>query len=132
MLAAVSVPDQLRSAEIACNANACRPQTFGHMAGIVKKLLQSLVILVFAVSLQFPAHAQLIDPLNVEPDANGVDMIRAGVSRPVPVLSIPAAPNLRLERLQLTQPVLTGSESGNDPKTGSVQLNNGSGASESF
>ncbi|RED12667.1 RHS repeat-associated core domain-containing protein [Parasphingopyxis lamellibrachiae] len=97
------------------------------------KILSFLALLIGAIAcLHAPASAQTIDPLNVEPDANGVDMLSARVSRPVPVLAIPAAPNLRLERLQLLLPVATGSESGNTPSQGSVQLNPGTGASESF
>ncbi|QLC21230.1 RHS repeat-associated core domain-containing protein [Parasphingopyxis sp. CP4] len=86
------------------------------------------VLLCFSV----PVSAQLIDPLNIEPDANGVDMIRANVARPVPTLSVPGAPNLRLQRLQMTIPVMTSTVPIDEFSTGSAQVNTGDGTSEGF
>ena len=124
--------NELRSSKAAHNTYNRSALASVQSVGVAKKLLQIAALLFLAVCLQMPAHAQRIDPLNVEPDANGVDMLSGRVSRPIPILAIPAVPNLRLERLQMTQPVLTGSASGNDPSQGSIQLNNGTGTSESF
>lgn len=53
-------------------------------------------------------QAQTIKPLTVEQDPNGVDLLSGKIKTQLPVLSIPAAPRLRLENLSELQPVLTG------------------------
>ncbi|QMW22455.1 RHS repeat domain-containing protein [Sandaracinobacteroides saxicola] len=54
------------------------------------------------------AMTQAIKPLDVEQDANGVDVFTGQIETPLPTLSIPAAPNLRLQRVQDLQPILNG------------------------
>ncbi|WP_338445673.1 RHS repeat-associated core domain-containing protein [Pelagerythrobacter marensis] len=98
-----------------------------------RSLRAGFILLAALVIFTAPARAQEIDPLNVEPDANGVDMLSGRVKYPVPVLSVPAAPNLRLERLQLLVPVMTGSETFNQEiRRTFIQINPGGGTSESF
>ncbi|MGP1282036.1 MAG: hypothetical protein ACTS1X_03580, partial [Parasphingopyxis sp.] len=105
-------------------------------AGVAITAFIKTICLALLACLAVPAAAQpndvLIDPLNVEPDANGVDMIRGNVARPVPTLSIPAAPNLRLQRLQLTVPVMTSFVPIDEFSFGNAQVNTGDGTSEGF
>ena len=54
------------------------------------------------------AHAQTIKPLDIEQDPIGVDMLSGTIETPMPELSIPAAPNLKFQRLQNLQPILNG------------------------
>jgi RHS repeat-associated protein len=82
-----------------------------------------------------PANAQsddpLINPLNVEPDGNGVDMISGRVALPVPTLVIPAAPNLRFQRLKSTIPLMT-LHVPPDPALHIARVNAMGGTSEGF
>lgn len=54
------------------------------------------------------ALAQEIKPLEIEPDMNGVDLLSGKIRAPRPVLQIPAAGNLRMERLEDLQLQLNG------------------------
>lgn len=53
-----------------------------------------------SVGLAGPLSAQEIKPLSIEPDINGVDLLQGKIRGPRPVLQIPAASNLRFDRLQ--------------------------------
>lgn len=55
-----------------------------------------------------PLAAQEINPLDVAPDANGVDLLRAKAQIRLPELSIPAAPELTFKNLSDFLPLLEG------------------------
>jgi YD repeat-containing protein len=85
-----------------------------------------------------PAAAQdapkVISPLRVETDHNGVNLLTGKAKIPVPVLSVPAAPNLTFDRVQNLAPYVTGSRTGEvgDVMGGSYAIHTGRGTSESF
>ena len=54
----------------------------------------------------------VISPLRIESDPNGVNLVSGKIEMPPPVLSVPAAPNLRFERVQNAAPYVSGSQSG--------------------
>lgn len=65
------------------------------------------LFLLFLLGLGAPAHAQsstpdpmAISPLRVVPEINNVNVTTGRTTPAVPVLSIPAAPNLRFDRAQ--------------------------------
>lgn len=58
--------------------------------------------------LAAPVAAQQIKPLEVEQDPNGVDYLSGKISKRMPTLSIPAAPELTFEKLTDFWPVLQG------------------------
>ena len=76
------------------------------------------------------AIAQGLKPLEIEPDANGVDVLSGKITGQLPVLEIPASGNLRLERIQDLQPQLFGTIRDNFEAT--YQLNHTGSTSESF
>jgi len=79
------------------------------------------------------AHAQdvprVISPLRVEADRNGVNVLSGRMEIPMPVLSIPAAPNLRFDRVQNAAPYVLGKASGG---VINYSVHTGTGLSESF
>lgn len=80
-----------------------------------------------------PLQAQEINPLDVEPDANGVDLLYGKVHRRMPTLSIPAAPELTFENLSDFWPVLEGRvPSSGVTEATSYSINAGGIASDSF
>ena len=79
-----------------------------------------------------PVAAQAIKPLDVEKDANGVDYFSGTISTPLPVLSIPAAPNLRFQRVQDLQPVVVGNLIPLTAGLANYDVNVGGSASERF
>jgi len=85
--------------------------------------------------LTSPAHSQSINPLDVEPDPNGVDMVRGTVTPQLPSISIPAAPELTFQNLSDFYPLLQGKvPSGGNSTTDetSYQINAGGLASDGF
>ncbi len=78
------------------------------------------------------AQAQVIKPLDVERDANGVDMLTGRIETPLPALSIPAAPNLSFQRLQDLQPFLSGRIIPNTPGNETYDINVNRATSEHF
>ena len=94
---------------------------YGRAAVLLATVLQS-------ASLQ----AQAIKPLDVEKDGNGVDLLSGQISTPLPVLSIPAAPNLRFQRVQDLQPVAVGRLIPNTNGKATYNLNVGGSQSENF
>jgi RHS repeat-associated protein len=77
---------------------------------------------------------EVISPLQVESDQNGVNLVNGRISIDLPVLSVPAAPNLRFDRLQNAAPYLLGKGQGGGLDTFNVNysVHVGTGASESF
>jgi hypothetical protein len=77
---------------------------------------------------------EVISPLRVEPDRNGVNITTGRMTMDLPVLSVPAAPNLRFDRLQNAAPYVLGKSSGTgvDGAVINYSLHTGAGPSESF
>ena len=51
---------------------------------------------------------QVISPLRVESDPNGVNLVNGKMTMSIPVLSVPGAPNLRFDRVQNAAPYVSG------------------------
>ncbi|HET6630263.1 MAG TPA: hypothetical protein VFG91_10855, partial [Woeseiaceae bacterium] len=75
----------------------------------------------------------VISPLRVETDHNGVNLISGKTQLPIPVLAVPGAPKLRFDFVQNAAPYVSGEQWGGP---GSAQSNysvhTGTGASASF
>ena len=82
------------------------------------------VLAIFLLAGSLNARAQqevpeVISPLRVESDHNGVNIVSGKTSLQVPVLSVPAAPNLRFDYVQNAAPHVKGKQWGG----ASVQAN---------
>jgi RHS repeat-associated protein len=78
---------------------------------------------------------QVISPLRVESDYNGLNLVTGKIVVDVPVLSVPAAPNLRFDRVQNAAPYVKGTlQAGGEDGGGSSSFSAhiGASASESF
>jgi RHS repeat-associated protein len=97
------------------------------------------VLAIFLLAGSLNARAQqevpeVISPLRVESDHNGVNIVSGKTNFQVPVLSVPAAPNLRFDYVQNAAPYMKGKQWGT---SGDLAQNNYSvhtitGTSESF
>jgi RHS repeat-associated protein len=101
--------------------------------------MRVLSVLAIAAAFSAPLEAQVempevISPLRVETDHNGLNVINGKLTIPVPVLSVPGAPNLRFDRVQNVTPYVKGKISGGvgDYASGSFAVQTGTGTSESF
>jgi RHS repeat-associated protein len=72
---------------------------------------------------------QAISPLRVETDHNGLNIISGKTQLPLPVLSVPAAPNLRFDYVQNAAPHVNGMKWATEA---SYSVHTMSGTSESF
>jgi RHS repeat-associated protein len=76
---------------------------------------------------------RVVSELRVESDHNGVNLVSGRTQVELPVLSVPAAPNLRFDRIQNAAPYILGRVSG---QAGEIPVGNWSihtpGATESF
>jgi RHS repeat-associated protein len=77
---------------------------------------------------------QVISPLRVETDHNGVNMATGKTAPGGPALSVPAAPNLVFDRVQNAAPYVRGRVSGGagDVPVGNYSVHGGGAASDSF
>jgi RHS repeat-associated protein len=73
---------------------------------------------------------QVISPLRVELDHNGVNLIDGKITMPVQSLGVPAAPHLTFDRAQNASPYVTGKYMNDGSSNFSVHT--GTGTSESF
>jgi RHS repeat-associated protein len=102
--------------------------------------MRVLSVLVIAMAISGPLHAQTLEvpdgisPLREETDHNGVNVVNGKLTIPVPVLSVPGAPNLRFDRVQNVTPFVKGKISGGvgDYAQGSFSVQTASGTSEAF
>jgi RHS repeat-associated protein len=105
----------------------------------INLLARFLLVLVVAIAGK-AACAQnvpnVISPLRLEPDHNNVNIIDGKTTIEVPVLSVPAAPNLRFDRIQNAAPYVTGTVQSSGVEGGYAQrsfsVHTGTGSSESF
>ncbi|MDQ4086944.1 MAG: hypothetical protein M3177_02855 [Pseudomonadota bacterium] len=76
----------------------------------------------------------VVSPLRVEPDVNGVNVSTGRIQIEGPVLSVPAAPNLRFDRIQNAAPYVKGQAqgTGDDAALVAYSVHTGTGSSESF
>lgn len=100
------------------------------VAGRVGIVLTKCAALV-SLAISGPVLAQEIKPLSIESDVNGVDMLSGKIRGPRPVLEIPAASNLRFDRLQDFFVKLTGTIASGASPTKSVDVAAGA-TSETF
>ena len=83
-----------------------------------------------------PDIPQVVSPLQVLPDPNGVNLSDGRIEIGLPVLSVPGAPHLRFDRIQNASPYLSGNvvnqgvEGSYDQR--SYSIHTGGGASASF
>jgi RHS repeat-associated protein len=98
-----------------------------------------LLALAAAMAGATAARAQdapkVISPLKVESDQNGVNLVTGRIAMDLPTLSVPAAPNLRFDRIQNAAPYIKGTlpytPPGTQP-TGSYSVHTGTGTSDSL
>ena len=83
-----------------------------------------------------PDIPQVVSPIQVTPDVNGVNLADGRIQIPLPVLSVPGAPHLTFDRIQNASPYLSGNvvDQGVDPSYDqrSYSIHTGGGASVSF
>jgi RHS repeat-associated protein len=112
-------------------------QTSG--APIVQRI--ALWLLALTAVASSTGHAEdvpeVISPLRVESDHNGVNLINGKTRMPLPTLSVPGAPNLRFDRVQNVAPYINGSINGTVQGSGGYatamySVHTGSGSSEAF
>jgi RHS repeat-associated protein len=80
---------------------------------------------------------QVISPLRIESDHNGVNLIDGKMSIDPPTLSIPAAPHLRFDRAQNAAPYINGKITNanvqfDQPGSATYSVHTGEGSSEAF
>lgn len=95
-----------------------------------------LAAFVFPAATQAQEIPQSISPLQVEPDRNGVNIVTGKMTPGAPVLSVPAAPRLKFDRVQNAAPFIRGEQFKNFDTTtemsGSWTIHTADGMSESF
>lgn len=76
----------------------------------------------------------VISPLRVESDPNGVNIVNGKMQMQPPVLSVPAAPNLRFDRVQNAAPYVRGKQWGTagEISQSNYSVHTATGMSESF
>ena len=110
---------------------SCRPTIWRNPT--IPSILIFLSPLALAL-VAVPAWSQGLQPLNIEPDANGVDMLSGKIRHQVPALEIPASPHLRYERMDELVPMLIGTRQASSQgyPTASYQMNVGRSTSVAF
>lgn len=83
---------------------------------------------------QAQTEPKVITPLEIESDANGVNLISGLAQIDLPRMAVPAAPRLTFTRLQDISPYVTGSIPGGNPDTATsyFSVHTGGSTSESF
>lgn len=89
---------------------------------------------VAGTSLHAQDAPEVISPLRVEADRNGVNVVDGKVTIALPVLAVPGAPNLRFDRVQNAAPYVSGSlyQLANETSKAGYSVHTGTGNSESF
>ena len=77
---------------------------------------------------------QVISPLRVETDQNGVNLVSGKTQIGLPTLSVPGAPNLKFDRVQNAAPYVVGRITGGPGEypVANYSVHTGAGSSESF
>ncbi len=97
------------------------------------------VLAMFLLAGSLNARAQqevpeVISPLRVETDHNGVNLVSGKIQLRVPVLAVPGAPNLRFDWVQNAAPYVSGQQWGEAGQSvqSAYSVHTGTGSSESF
>ena len=98
------------------------------LTGIVAALWAS------AAAAQSDQAPPVVSPIRVERDHNGVNLATGRMTIEGPVLSVPAAPNLRFDRVQNAAPYFSATITGGGPNPviGNYNVHSAAAASESF
>lgn len=75
---------------------------------------------------------EVISPLRVETDHNGLNIVSGKTGLRIPVLSVPAAPNLRFDYVQNAAPHVKGKQWSGAPAQANFSVHTLGGTSESF
>jgi len=122
-------PSRIGNVALLCISGACRRESLTRLALALSAVGASAV----AQAQDVP---QVISPLRVEADENGVNLVEGKIRIDVPVLSVPGAPNLRFDRVQNVAPYVNGrvqpSGEGSSYRQEQYSLHIGAAASESF
>jgi RHS repeat-associated protein len=110
------------------------------LANLRRRTMFRTLLVLAAATAGHAARAQdvpnVISPLRIEADHNNVNLIDGKTTIEVPVLSVPAAPNLRFDRVQNASPYVSGTVVGGGVEGGysqrSFSVHTGTGSSESF
>jgi RHS repeat-associated protein len=110
----------------------------GRFRNAIGRLLFALAV-IWGVGTDARAQdvPEVISPLRVETDHNGVNLVTGRMEIDVPVLSVPGAPNLRFDRVQNAAPYVRGLLDAppgplEDPVHRTYSIHTGTGSSESF
>ena len=79
-----------------------------------------------------PLSAQMIQPLVIAPDENGVDMLSGKVAPTLPEVGVPASGNLRMQRFSDIVPLATASRTGTIGAPNIFKVNRGISTSDLF
>ena len=99
--------------------------------------LLAVVLATVCLAISPTARAQqevpeVISPLRVETDHNGLNIVSGQTGLRVPVLSVPAAPNLRFDYVQNAAPHVNGKQWGGGSVQANFTVHTITGTSESF
>ncbi len=104
-----------------------------------RKKLTGVLAALAMLAAAAPAAAQdvptVISPLKVEADDNGVNITDGKISLDMPTLSVPAAPNLKFDRVQNAAPYFVGritTQGEGGYSTGNYSIHYGGASSEGF
>jgi RHS repeat-associated protein len=107
---------------------------------LLRGYVRTVAALVALLGVAAPGVAQdvpnVISPLRVESDHNGVNIVDGKMAFEGPSLSVPAAPHLKFDRVQNAAPYVKGTVNASGGaegySTGSFSIHTGMGSSESF
>jgi RHS repeat-associated protein len=106
---------------------------FGRRAGFMVALVPGMMVPIAAQAQDLPKS---ISPLEIEPDRNGVNIVTGKMAPEALVLSVPAAPRLKFDRVQNAAPYVTGQVVSDwateTEKSAEYTVHTADGVSESF
>jgi RHS repeat-associated protein len=97
-------------------------------------LAAALAAILAATAAAAQEVPEVISPLRVETDHNGVNLVTGQLTMDLPAISAPGAPNLRFDRIQNAAPYVLGKAAGTgqDGPLVNYTVHTGTGSSESF
>ena len=123
-----------------CSAIVRRQRGRLTMSNAIRRHVTRFALVLAAAGLAAGGGAQaqdvpeVVSPLRVESDPNGVNLVTGRMQVNGPVLSVPGAPNLRFDAVQNAAPYVRGTiqGQGGEYATASYSIHTGRGSSESF